>query len=278
MASLRRKIAAAIVALMAIAVAGVAFALSHESACIPAPAPAQGATLMKAVVHRCYGTPEVLRVEDIEKPVPADNQVLIKVRAAALTALQALRDRGQVRPGHKVLINGASGGVGTFAVQIAKTFGSEVSGVCSTRNVELVRSLGADHVFDYTKEDFTQSGRQFDVILDNVGNRSLGDIRRVLAPEGKYILVGGGGPDTGPWIGAFTGAIKAWAMSYFVDQEMGMFLSESSTADLAILSELMQTGKVTPVIDRTYKLAEAAEAIRYLEEGHARGKVVVSLD
>ena len=168
--------------------------------------------------------------------------------------------------------------MGTFAVQIAKVLGAEVTGVCSTRNVELVRSIGADYVIDYTKEDFTRSGPRFDVILDNVGNRSLLDIRRVLNPEGKYILIGGGGPDADPWIGPFVGPIKALVLSWFVSQDMGMFLSEGSQEDLAILSELMQAGKVTPVIDRRYKLSETAEAMAYLEEGHARGKVVINLE
>ena len=371
MASLGRKIAGTLLVLVVAAVVTVGFTLSHEAACGPAPALAGGAVPMKAVVRRCYGPPDVLTLENIEKPVAADNQVLVKVRAAAvnpvdwhymrakpylmrietglgtpknvrlgidfagtveavgkdvtrfkpgdevfggkfgalaeylavaedgsivakpanltfeqagsvhvaaLTALQALRDRGKIQPGQKVLINGASGGVGTFAVQIAKSFGAEVSGVCSTRNVEMVRSLGADHVFDYTKEDFAQSGQQYDVILDNVGNRNLSDIRRVLAPTGKYILIGGGGPDEGPWIGVFVGAIKTWVVSHFVEQEMGMFVSGASTVDLETLSDLMEAGTVTPVIDRTYPLTEAADAMRYLEEGHARGKVVVTFD
>ena len=163
-------------------------------------------------------------------------------------------------------------------MQIAKSFGAEVTGVCSTRNVELVRSLGADHVFDYTKEDFTESGQQYDVILDNVGNRRLLDVRRVLKPDGKYILIGGGGPDAGPWIGVFVGAIKALVLSQFVSQDMGMFMSETNPKDLEILRDLMQAGKVTPVIDRRYPLTEAADAMRYLEDGHARGKVVITFD
>jgi NADPH:quinone reductase-like Zn-dependent oxidoreductase len=142
----------------------------------------------------------------------------------------------------------------------------------------MVRSLGADHVFDYRKEDVTESGQLYDVVLDNVGNLALLDVRRVLKPQGKYILIGGGGPDEGPWIGVFVGAIKAWVVSLFVDQEMGMFISDASTADLEILSGLMQSGKVTPIIDRTYPMTEAADAMRYLEEGHARAKVVVTFD
>jgi len=371
MISLRRKITGAILLLLAVALASLAFTLSHDSPCGPAPALAKDAKSMKAVVRRCYGPPDVLRLEDIEKPTLADNQVLVRVHAAAVnpfdwhymrgkpylmridagfgtpknprlgvdysgtieavgrnvsrfklgddvfggrygalaeyvtaaedgeialkpanltfeqaasvnmaavTALQALRDRGKIQPGQKVLINGASGGVGTFAVQIAKSFGAEVTGVCSTRNVELVRSLGADHVIDYTKADYTQSGEHYDVILDNVANRSLSDNRRVLKSEGKYILIGGGGPDVGPWIGVFFGPVKALVMSWFVTQDMGMFLAEASQEDLAILSELIQAGKVTPVIDRRYKLSETAEAIRYLEQGHARGKVVINVE
>ena len=142
----------------------------------------------------------------------------------------------------------------------------------------MVRSLGADQVIDYTKEDFTKGGLRYDVILDNVGNRSLSECRRVLNPEGKYVLIGGGGPDAGPWIGVFAGPVKALVLSQFVSQEMGLFIADLNREDLAVLSELMQAGKVTPVIDRRYKLSETAEAIRYLEEGHARGKVVINLE
>jgi NADPH:quinone reductase-like Zn-dependent oxidoreductase len=144
--------------------------------------------------------------------------------------------------------------------------------------VEMVRSIGADHVIDYTKEDYTRSGEHYDVILDNVGNRPLLDNRRVLNPEGKYILIGGGGPDAGPWIGVFAGPIKALVLSWFVSQDMGMFMADLNQEDLTVLRELMEAGKVTPVIDRRYKLSEIAEAIEYLEEGHARGKVVINLE
>ena len=323
---------------------------------------------MKAIVHYKYGSPDVLELREIDKPVPTDDEVLVRVHAssvnpvewygmtglllarpssgwlepkdprlgtdysgvvekvgrnvkdfqpgdevyggkhgayaeyvcvrdavapkpenvtfqqaaaipiAGVTALQGLRDHGKIQPGQKVLINGASGGVGTFAVQIAKSFGAEVTGVCSTRNVDMVRSIGADQVIDYTKEDFTERAQRYDVILDNVGNRSLLDIRRVLNPEGKYVLIGGGGPDAGPWIGPFIGPIKALVLSKFVSQDMGMFLADLNQEDLTVLSDLMQAGKVTPVIDRRYKLSEVAEAIRYLEEGHARGKVVINLE
>ena len=328
---------------------------------------------MKAIVYHEFGSPDVLRLEEVEKPVPNDNQILIKVRAvsvnpldwhfmegtpyigrplafgflkptvtrlgvdyagtveavgknpaaagefklgdevygnrfgafaeyvvasdkslalkpatltfeqaaslpvAALTALQALRDHGKIQPGQKVLINGASGGVGTFAVQIAKSFGAEVTGVCSGRNVELVRSLGADHVIDYTKEDFTQRAERYDLILDNVGNQPLSGFRRVLTPRGKYVAVGGGGVNDSRWTGPLIGVMKMLMLKPFVTQEMRMMLSEMSKKDLAVLADLIQTGKVKPVIDRTYTLSQLPEAMRYLEEGHARGKVVVTV-
>jgi NADPH:quinone reductase-like Zn-dependent oxidoreductase len=326
---------------------------------------------MKAIVYCDYGTSEVLRLQDVEKPIPEDHQLLVKVRAAALnpldwhfmrgtpylmrlqaglrkpksirlgvdfagtveavgsqvtkfkpgdevfggrtgalaeyvcvsedravvakpanltfeqaaaipiaavTALQALRDKGQVQPGQKVLINGASGGVGTFAVQLAKVFGADVTGVCSTRNVEMVRSLGADHVIDYTKEDFANAEGRYDLVVDNVGNRSLSEFRRVLTPRGKYVMIGGGGPNDGRWIGPLARPVAAWVSSPFVSQDMGMLLAELNKEDLTFLGELMQAGKVTPVIDRRYTLSEVPAAIRYLEEGHARGKVVINLN
>jgi NADPH:quinone reductase-like Zn-dependent oxidoreductase len=334
------------------------------------PSSTVAAPKMKAVVYYDYGPPDVLRFEDVEKPVPTDNQVLVKVRAvsinpydwhfmegipyiaralgfgalrpssnrlgvdfagtveavgknvtqfkpgdevfggkggafaeyvviaekylvmkpanitfeqaggvqiAGLTALQGLRDKGNIQPGQKVLINGASGGVGTFAVQIAKMLGAHVSGVCSTRNVELVRSLGADHVFDYTKEDYTRSGQRYDVILDNVANRSLSENRRVLTPQGKYVLIGGGGVNDNRWIGPFGLVIKTLLLKPFINQEMKMMMSEVKKEDLTFLADLMQSGKVTPVIDKTYPFSEIREAIRYVETGRARGKVIVTL-
>jgi len=323
---------------------------------------------MKAMVRCDYGPPDVVKLEDIEKPTPGDDQVLVRVRAAsvnpldwhyvrgmpyvmrlgeglrkpkvirlgvdfagtveavgtkvkrfrpgdevfggrtgafaeyvtvredravvlkpanltfeqaasvpvaAITALQGLRDQGKIQPGQKVLINGASGGVGTFAVQIAKSFGAEVTGVCSTRNVNMVRSIGADRVIDYTKEDFTKSVERYDLILDNVGNHSLLESRRALKPKGKYIMVGG---PSGRWIDPLPRALNALVLSRFVSQDIRMFLAELNKEDLTILRDLMQAGKVTPVIDRRYKLSEVPEAIRYLEEGHARGKVVITLE
>ena len=212
------------------------------------------------------------------KPTNITFEQAASVNIAGITALQALRDKGKVQSGQKVLINGASGGVGTFAVQIAKSFGADVTGVCSTRNVDMVRSLGADHVIDYTKEDFTKSAQRYDVILDNVTNRSLLECRRVLTPKGKYVMIGGGGPNDQGLIGPLANPIKAMLFSLFVSQEMGMMMADANKKDLTILGDLMQAGKVTPVIDRRYKFSEVPDAIRYLEEGHARGKVVITLE
>jgi NADPH:quinone reductase-like Zn-dependent oxidoreductase len=325
---------------------------------------------MKAIVYTNYGSPDVLEVRDIKKPVPNDNQVLIKVHAAstnpldwhtlegmpyiiramgvglrkpksprlgadvageveavgknvtqfkpgdevfgtgggtfaeyartretklvlkpanltfeqaagvgvaALTALQGLRDTGKIQAGQKVLINGASGGVGTFAVQIAKSFGAEVTGVCSTKNLDMVRSLGADHVIDYTKEDFTKGDQRYDLILDNVGNQPLSGFRRALTPKGICVLVGGGGPNDGHWIGAVSRPIKAFLYSPFVSQKFVFFIAEITKEDLTIMRDLMESGKVTPVVDKTYPLNQTADAIRYLEQGHARGKVIITM-
>jgi len=321
---------------------------------------------MKAAIYTRYGSPDVVQIKDVEKPVPNDNEVLIRVRAAsvnpydwhfmrgmpyfvrmlagirkpkdtrlgadvagqveaigknvtqfksgdevfgtsrgafaeyarttektsvmkptnvtfeqaasapiaALTALQSLRDKGHIQPGQKVLINGAAGGVGTFAVQIAKSFGADVTGVCSTRNVEMVRSIGANHVVDYTQEDFTKGGRSYDIILDAVGNHSLSACRRVLNPKGILVMAGG---TAGRWmIGPLTRGIRAGVVSRFVSQNMVGILAKPNQRDLTILGELMATGKVTPVIDRRYSLSEVPEAIRYLEAGHARGKVLIT--
>jgi NADPH:quinone reductase-like Zn-dependent oxidoreductase len=370
MALLRRRIALGVLGILALGVAALAWTLSHESPCEPATALGPGVVTMKAVVRRCYGPPDVLAVEDVEKPVPGPGQVLVKVRAAALnpldwhymraepylmrmdagigapenprlgvdfsgvveavgagvtkyapgdavfggrfgalaeyvavaeegsiapmpagldfeqaagvqvaavTALQALRDRADLKPGQSVLINGASGGVGTFAVQIAKSLGAEVTGVCSTRNVPLVRSLGADHVIDYTREDFTAGGRRYDVIMDNVANRGILEMRRALAPDGKLVIIGGGGIDSSPWIGPFKAPLKALFVSWFVDQDMGMFISDPSAEDVATLGRMMAGGTLRPVIDRIYPLEQAAEAMRYLETGRARGKVIVAM-
>lgn len=215
------------------------------------------------------------------KPANISFEEAGSVDIAGVTALQALRNKGNVQPGQKVLVNGASGGVGTFAVQIAKSLGAEVTGVCSTRNVDLVKSLGADHVIDYTKEDFTRSDQHYDAIIDNVATRSLSECRRVLTANGKYILIGGG---TGvkDWQGLFgpmTRAFKILITKKFVSQEMGMMLTDPTQKDLVDLAALMQSGKVKPVIDRTYKsLSEIPQALAYVEEGHARGKVAIAVE
>lgn len=197
---------------------------------------------------------------------------------AGLTALQALRDKGQVQRGQQVLINGAAGGVGTFAVQIAKFLGAEVAAVCSTANVDLVRSLGAARVFDYTEEDFAAAGRQFDVLLDNVGSRSLADCRRVLKPRGVYIGNGGGTPDDNRWGFAVLGSmIGLLVLSCFVSQKLRGILANVNPKDLAALANLVEAGQLTPVIIRRYELSQVPEAIRYLETSHAHGKVIIDL-
>jgi len=213
------------------------------------------------------------------KPASISFEDAASVNIAGLTALQGLRDKGKVQAGQKVLINGASGGVGTFAVQLAKNMGAEVTGVCSTRNVDLVKSLGADHVIDYTKEDFTKSDQKYDVILDNVANRSFSECRRVLTPNGRFVLIGGGGANEQGWIGPLALPFKAMIYSWFVSQKMGMMMAQPSKDDLTLMADLIQSGKVKPVIDRTYKsLSELPQAIAYLEEGHARGKVVITVE
>src|SRR4030095_11954992 len=212
------------------------------------------------------------------KPANITFEQAASVNIAGITALQAVRDRGKVQPGQKVLINGASGGVGTFAVQIAKSHGADVTGVCSTRNIDLVRSLGADRVIDYTKEDFTKTAERYDVIIDNVGNHSLLECKRVLTPKGIYVLIGGGGPNEQGLLGPLVKPIKAMLLSPFVSQKMGMMMAEPNPKDLTILADMMQSGKLKAVIDRTYKLSEVPAALQYLEEGHARGKVVITLE
>src|SRR5262245_30806354 len=212
------------------------------------------------------------------KPAGLTFEQAASINIAGITALQGVRDQGKVQPGQKVLINGASGGVGTFAVQIAKSFGADVTGVCSSRNVDLVKSLGADHVIDYTKEDFTKSGERYDVMLDNVGNHSLSECRRVLTPKGKYVLIGGGGASEQGFLGGLGKALWAMVFSKFVAQQMGMMMADANHNDLAVLADMMQSGKLKPVIDRTYKLEQLPDAIRYVEQGHARGKVVITVD
>jgi NADPH:quinone reductase-like Zn-dependent oxidoreductase len=316
--------------------------------------------LMKAIVYTKYGTPDVLQLNEIEKPAPKDNEILIRVHAASVnaldfhtmrglpyigrivtglrkpkntrpgvdlagqveavgkevtrfqsgdevfgasrgtfaeyvctqgkalalkpasltfeqaaavpvagfTALQGLRDKGGIQPGQKVLINGATGGVGTFAVQIAKAFGAEVTAVCSTRNVDMVRSLGADQVIDYTQENFTQSGQLYDILFDSVGNHSLSACRRVMNPTGTCVMVGG----------PLTHLLMGVVLSRFVSQSLIFFIATTNNEDLIVLKKLLEDKKVTPVIDRRYTLSEVPEAVRYLGEGHARGKVVITLE
>ncbi len=190
-------------------------------------------------------------------------------------ALRALRDAGRVRPGHKILINGASGGVGTFAVQIGKHLGAEVTGVCSSRNIELVRSLGADHVVDYAREDFTRSHRRYDFILDNVGNKSMAACRRAVAPGGSYVP--NNGTSGGRWIGTLGRTLAALALSAVVPRQGKPFLAVGDRADLLVLKELLESEQVRPVVDRTYSLQEVPSAFEYLEKGHARGKVVITV-
>ena len=350
--------------------AAILVALSSTATAL-AQTPTPGTPLrMKAIVYHEFGSPDVLRLEEVDKPVPLDNQLLIRVRAvsinpldwhymegtpyigrlpefgllepktgrlgvdyagtveavgkkitefkpgdevfgnrfgafaeyvvasdkgltfkpaaltfeqaaslpvAGLTALQGVRDYGKTQPGQKVLINGASGGVGTFAVQIAKTFGAEVTGVCSGRNVELVRSLGADHVIDYTKEDFTKRPERYDLILDNVGNQSLSRFRGSLTPTGKYVVIGGGGINDSRWTGPLNGVIKMLILKPFVTQELRMMLADVNRKDLNALADLVQAGKMKPAIDRTYPLSQLRDAMAYLEQGHARGKVVITV-
>jgi NADPH:quinone reductase-like Zn-dependent oxidoreductase len=207
------------------------------------------------------------------KPDNVTFEQAASVPVAAMTALQGLRDKGRIQSGQKVLINGAAGGVGTFAVQIAKSFDADVTGVCSTRNVEMVRAIGADQVIDYTKEDFTKSGQRYDLILDCFATHSLSAIRRVLAPKGRYIGVGG---PFGSMIGMLAGQITQLVLSRFVSQKFVSFMAKLNQEDLGTMRDLMEAGKVTPVIDRRYRLSDVPDAIRYLEEGHARGKVVVT--
>lgn len=197
------------------------------------------------------------------------------VGVSALTALQALRDHGKVQPGQKVLIVGASGGVGTFAVQIAKELGAEVTGVCSTRNVEMVRSIGADHVIDYTQEDFTEGEQRYDVILDNVGARSMSDTRRALTPTGTLLT---NGAPVGGWFGGLKDPIVAFASSLFVNQQGRPFVSTSNPEDLAELKRLAEAGNLTPAIDRSYPLQETPDAVAYVGEGHSQGKTIITVD
>jgi NADPH:quinone reductase-like Zn-dependent oxidoreductase len=323
---------------------------------------------MKAIVYHRYGPPEVLSLEEIDKPVPSDDQVLIQVRAASvnpydwhfmrgtprfarifmglgkpksprlgtdvagvvesvgrnikrfkpgdavfgggkgafaeyacakeselalmpqsipiqqaasvpiagLTALQGLRDNGHLQPGQSVLINGAAGGVGTFAVQIARSFGAHVTGVCSTRNIDLVHSIGAEKVIDYTREDFTAGATRYDVIFDLVGNHSLAALRRVLQPTGTFVACGGGGPDKSS-LDLLLPMFQQLATAPFTKQKLTGVFAKFNQQDLALLAEMIESGKVKPVLDRTYSLGDVPDAIRYVEGCHARGKVTIAI-
>jgi NADPH:quinone reductase-like Zn-dependent oxidoreductase len=364
-----RKVLVGMAAIFALAVTSLAITISHDSECVSPPALSADVPRMRAIMHRCYGPPATLTLEEVAKPIPDDEQVLVRVHAAAVnpadwhrmtgtpyimrlgegvgapdvaglgidyagtveqvgkkvtrfkpgdevfggrsgafaeyvaaaekgsitlkpgnvtfeqaaalpvaavTALQALREQGGIKAGQEVLINGASGGVGTYAVQIAKALGARVTGVCSTRNVELVRSLGADEVIDYTQEDFTLGTRRFDLIVDNVGNHPILKLRDVLAPTGVIVIVGG--PKSGPWIGALKGPIKATVISKFVDQKIGFFIAQLNHPDLEYLAGLASEGKLRSVIDRQYPLADVPAAMEYLGTWRARGKIIVSMD
>ncbi|MEZ5497937.1 MAG: NAD(P)-dependent alcohol dehydrogenase [Steroidobacteraceae bacterium] len=344
------------------------FVMSHDAACPQEAADAKGGEPMKAVVRRCYGGTEVLRLDALERPTPADDQVLVRVIAAAtnpldwhemtgtpylmrlgtgfgapreprlgtdfagvvvalgkgvtrfkvgdevfgggngafgeyvlaraargialkpaglsfaeaaampvaaVTALQALRDSGQLQAGQSVLINGASGGVGTYAVQIAKAMGATVTGVCSTRNLDLVRSLGADHVIDYTAQDYTQLDEKYDVIIDNVGNHGLLAQKRVLAAKGRYVMIGG--PKSNHWIGPMARAAGAGLLGLISSQGFGFMLARLEPNDLEMLAQMAEQGKIRPVIDRHYPLEDIAQAIDYQASSRARGKIIIDV-
>ena len=209
------------------------------------------------------------------KPANLTVEQAATVPTSGCTALQAVRNKGKVAPGQKVLIIGAAGGVGSFAVQIAKAFGAHVTGVCSTTKVDLVRSIGADDVIDYTRDDFAETGERYDVVLDIAGNRSVSHLRRALVPRGTLVIVGGEGG--GRWFGGINRQLRASMLSPFVSQKLGTFVAKANGEDLLVLKELIEAGKVTPVIDKAYPLSEVPEAIRHLQEGHARGKVVITM-
>ncbi len=210
-----------------------------------------------------------------KKPAGISHEQAAAIPIAGLTALQGLRDHGKLAAGQKVLINGASGGVGSYAVQLAKAFGAEVTGVCSTRNVELVRSLGADHVVDYTREDFTQGGQRYDLIIDNVGNHALLDLKDVLNPGGNVVIIGG--PKNDPWIGPLKGPIKGTILSRFTDEQFIVFIADVTEADLEFVADLMVQGKVRSAIDRRYRLDQVPEAMAYMGSRRSRGKTVVNI-
>jgi len=231
------------------------------------------------VFGTCHGSfAEYARArEDKIEPKPANLtfEQAATVPVSGSTALQGLRDAGKIQPGHKVLIIGAAGGVGTFAVQLATAFGADVTGVCSTAKVDLVRSIGAEAVIDYTRDDFAETGQRYDLILDIAGNRSLSHLRRALAPQGTLVIAGG--EKGGRWFGGIDRQLRAHTLSPFVAQKLGTFITKPNSEDLAVLKELIEAGKLTPAIDRTYPLDEVPAAIRYLHQGRARGKVAITL-
>lgn len=362
-----KKLLAALCLLVLAGVATLAVLISYNTECPSPGQPASGADTMLSVSYRCYGPPQVLQLEQQALPVPANDEVLVKVEAAGinpldwhymrgspyllrlssglgapddsrlgvdfsgvvtavgtdvtrfkpgdevfgggkgafaqylviredsalahkpatlsfaqaasvpiagLTALQALRDKGQVEAGDSVLINGASGGVGTFAVQVAKSMGADVTGICSTRNLELVRSLGADRVIDYKKEDYTSLPERYDLIVDMVGNHSPLANTGVLKPGGRYIMVGGA---TGDWVGPLLRPLQAAVVGPFVDEELIVLMALLKSEDLATLAAMMHKGEVTAVLDRHYALADVRDAISYSESGRARGKIILDI-
>ena len=366
---LRYKVTGGFLIFVVASLSVLGLVISHNSDCQTTPIAAGSAATMKAVVYRCYGSPEVLEYTDVAKPTPADDEVLVKVVAAAVnpldwhymrgepyimrlmgvgigapadsrigvdfagiveavgasvteykpgdevfggstgafaqyltvrvdrgfaikpaklsfahaasvgiagvTAIQALRDHGNLQPGDEVLINGASGGVGTFAVQIAKSMGAVVTGVCSTRNVAMVSALGADHVIDYKKENYIEGGKKYDVVIDMVGNHSLLSHEDVLTPDGRFVIVGG---SSGNWLGPLIRPIGAKLIAPFVDQEFSMIMATLAKSDMEALAELMNSGQLTPVLDKRFKLSETADAITYSETGRARGKIIIEVD
>ncbi|MFT5692149.1 MAG: NADPH:quinone reductase-like Zn-dependent oxidoreductase [Oceanicoccus sp.] len=351
-----------------LAMISLAAVLGYTESCNPLSGYSVSTEKMKAITYRCYGPSEVLEYGNVEKPVPADDEVLIKIHAAsinpmdwhymrgspyimrlmsgigapssnkigtdfagtieaigskvtlysigdevfgggngtfaqyitirenralflkpanvsfeqaaavpiaAISALQALRDEGKLKKGQKVLVNGASGGVGTYAVQIAKAYGATVHGVCSARNIDMVRSIGADRVFDYKKEDYTKSGEVYDLIIDNISNHSPFENIRVLKPKGILVNVGGA---KGDWIGPVIAPIRAMFVDPFVSQELPSLMATMKKEDLAVLAKLMETGKMTSIIDKRYSLKEVPAAIEYSESGRARGKIVINIE
>lgn len=364
---LRYKIFLGFLAFVGLVLASLAITMSYTTDCGPVPQ-ADGVELVQVIENRCYGSPDVLELNAVAKPVPGDNEVLVRVQAASVnpldwhymrgspyvmrfmsglgkpknsrlgadfagvveavgssvskfnvgdevfgtgrgafgeyltkhqdgslaiippntsyadaaaipiagvTALQALRDHGQLKAGQRVLVNGASGGVGTYAVQIAKAYGATVTGVSSEQNHEMVRSIGADHMIDYRRENYTEGDETYDLIVDMIGNHSFADNLDVLKPDGRLVVVGG---QKGNWIGPLTNMMKRPFIAPFVDQEIIVMLAHSNAEELVALADLMEKGYLVPVIDRTYPLSDTPEAIAYSEQGRARGKIIIKVD